>query len=159
MRAWYKHNSPCYCKSSLCWTEGKNGKHNKKETQARWGMRWRVGLSTVQNAASSITPGALDIQRATGLRNLPHLTEKNAINTFVFFSPSLSPDLFMFLELCLHCFAFIWGDIGYCSTRIKRISTFSTLQEKQVVWVGLVCFRKQRTVLGFIVKFLSGDDS
>lgn len=27
------------------------------------------GLSSVQNAAGSITPGASDIQRATGLRN------------------------------------------------------------------------------------------
>ncbi len=82
-------------------------------------MRWHSRLSSLQNAASGIALGALDIQRATGLRNMPDLTEKNAINTFLLFSPSLSPDLFMFLELCLHCLAFIGSDVGCCSTRIN----------------------------------------
>lgn len=53
---------------------------------------------------------------------MPDLTEKNAINTFLLFSPSLSADLFMFLELCLHCLAFIRGDVGHCSARINAVS-------------------------------------
>lgn len=101
---------------------GKNGKHNKGN-KARWGMRWHSLLSSLQNAASAITHGALDIQRATALRNMPDLTEKNAINTFLLFSPSLSPDLFMFLELCLHCLALITGDVGCCSALINGTSS------------------------------------
>lgn len=71
-----------------------------------------------------------DIHGATGLRNIPELPEKSAFNTFLLFSPSLSPDLFMFLELCLHCFAFIAGDSGCCSTRIKYIFMDSYLRER-----------------------------
>lgn len=59
---------------------------------------------------------------------MPDLTEKNAINTFLLFSPSLSPDLFMFLDLCLHSLAFIRGDAGCCSTRTSGISIYSILE-------------------------------
>lgn len=92
-------------------------------------MRWHPRLCSLQNAASSITWGALDIQRATGLKNMPDLTEKNAINTFLLFSLSLSPDLFMFLELCLHCLAFIRGDVGCCSTRLNGVLMYSHIRK------------------------------
>lgn len=92
-------------------------------------MRCHSRLRSFQKAASSITYGALDIQRATGLRNMPDLTEKSSINTFLLFSPSLSPDLFMFLELCLHCLALIKGDGGRCSTRRNDIFVDITIGE------------------------------
>lgn len=107
-------------------------------------MRWHSRLSSLQNAASSSTYGALDIQRATGLRNMPDLTEKNAINTFLLFSPSLSPDLFMFLDLCLHCLAFIRGDGGCCSAGINGIS--SIYHVRKDIWrCNLWCYRSQST--------------
>lgn len=106
------------------------GKKTIKEKQARWSRRRRSRLSSLQNAADSLAAGASDIYRATGLRNTPELTEKNAINTFLLFSPSLSPDLFMFLELCLHCLVVASGDHGCCSSAIKTTAAvlpFTTL--------------------------------
>lgn len=93
-------------------------------------MRWHSQLSSLQNAASSITLGALAIQRATGFKKTPELTEKNAINTFLLFSPSLSPDLFMFLELCLHSLAFIEGDSGCCSAPLNGIYIGSRITQR-----------------------------
>ena len=99
---------------------GEKNENTIKES-ARWGIRWRSRLSSLQSAAGSITHGALDIHRATGHRNMPERREKNAINTFLLFSPSLSPDLFIFLELCLRCLALTEGDVGQCSsTRYGR---------------------------------------
>lgn len=60
---------------------------------------------------------------------MPDLTDKNAINTFLLFSPSLSPDLFMFLELCLHCLAFIRGDVGHCSAPTHGAVIYSRVRK------------------------------
>ena len=109
-------------------------------------MRWHSRLPSLQNAAGSSTHGALDIQRATGLRNMPDLTEKNAINTFLLFSPSLSPDLFMFLDLCLHCLAFIRGDGGCCSPRTNGISVISHVREDTQTW-RLSCYLSLSTIV------------
>ncbi len=123
-------------------------------------MRWHSRLSSLQNAANSITLGALDIQRATGLRKMPDLTEKNAINTFLLFSPSLSPDLFIFLELCLHCLAFTGGDVGCCSARINGTLMYLSNSESTCS-SNLSCYFSQKASVDifsvkrhFVEKFL-----
>lgn len=78
------------------------------------------------SAASRVQPATPHPERRTSRERLGGETRhtqarKNAINTFLLFSPSLSPDLFMFLELCLHCLALSRGDGGFCSAPSRTV--------------------------------------
>lgn len=65
-------------------------------------MRWHWPLPSRRNAASSIAQGALDKHRATGLRNTPDLTEKNAIAIPLFSSPPHCQPIFSCSWSCVY---------------------------------------------------------